>query len=528
MEVGAGLIWTPLWALCYGLGVLLLSITTIVLYRLFLHPLARIPGPKLAAVSNIWHAYHARNGHMFDLGRRLHREYGPLVRVGPNELWFNSTEAFDKIYSSTKGFEKTDFYLATSLNWPKIDAFLRPHFADGLDLLSERDMKRYRLQRRLIGRVYQTANVVKFEAAVDDVIKQVIARLEALNGTEIDLKEWMHIIAVECLGASVLSWSPGLLKAGTDWGSSAHSYLGWRRKSVMGLFPTLTKLTLRSNLFEWIFRDLWNLKYVAPPGFRTFFPDVAKRISRRIKSTLKPNAPKDNRADLLADLIQLHKDKPDFTENYLRKMAMTNFGAGHETMASTLTSIFTMIGTHDEVQRRVRQEVRSATDASSYAGTLQLQYMRAAAREAMRLHPVLSMSLPRRVPDAGAHIHGHFIPGGTTVGCNPVALHRNADIVTGPDPDAYDPDRWLGGESSETRLMERYSLNWGGGPRTCPGKNLAEMVVYKVVSALFERFDVEVAVPQKVGQPSYFLSMITGVKARFLSVDPQAAGKGGF
>jgi hypothetical protein len=102
MEVGAGLIWTPLWALCYGLGVLLLSITTIVLYRLLLHPLARIPGPRLAAVSNIWHAYHARNGHMFDLGRRLHREYGDVVRVGPNELWFNSTEAFDKIYSSWK------------------------------------------------------------------------------------------------------------------------------------------------------------------------------------------------------------------------------------------------------------------------------------------------------------------------------------------------------------------------------------------------------------------------------------------
>ncbi|PTB68156.1 cytochrome P450 [Trichoderma citrinoviride] len=518
MEVGSWLIWTPLWALGYGLGVLLLSITTIVLYRLFLHPLARIPGPKLAAISNIWHAYHARSGRMFELGKRLHREYGEVVRVGPNELCLKG---------STKGFEKTDFYLATSLNTPKIDACLRPHFADSLDLLSERDMKRYRLQRRLIGRVYQTANVVKFEAAVDDVIKQVIARLEALNGAEIDLKEWMHIIAVECLGASVLSWSPGLLKAGTDWGSSAHSYLGWRRKSVMGLFPTLTKLTFRSNSLEWIFRDVWNLKYPASSKFRSFFPDVGKRISRRM-SALKPNAPKDNRADLMADLIQLHKDKPDFTVNYLRKMAMTNFGAGHETLASTLTSIFTMVGTHDDVQRRVRQEIRSATDASSYAGTLQLQYLRAAAREAMRLHPVLSMSLPRRVPDAGLHVHGYFIPGGTTVGCNPVALHRNADVVTGSDPEAYDPDRWLGGESSGTRLMERYSLNWGGGPRICPGKNLAEMVVYKVISALFERFNVEVSVPPEVGQPSYFLSMITGVKARFLSVAPQPAGETAF
>lgn len=162
--------------------------------------------------------------------------------------------------------------VATSLNTPKIDCFLRPHFVDSLDLLSERDMKRYRLQRRLIGRVYQTANVAKFEAAVDDVIKQAITRLEALDGAEIDLKEWMHIIAVECLGASVISWSPGLLKTGTDWGSSAHSYLGWRRKSVMGLFPTLTKLTMRSNFFEWIFRDVWDLKYVATPNFRSFFP----------------------------------------------------------------------------------------------------------------------------------------------------------------------------------------------------------------------------------------------------------------
>ncbi|KAM0261385.1 hypothetical protein ACHAQJ_002237 [Trichoderma viride] len=441
---------------------------------------------------------------MFKLGSTLHQEYGEVVRVGPNELWFNSMEAFDKIYN----------------------CFLRPQFADSLDLLSERDMKRYRLQRRLIGRIYQTSNVIKFEAAVDGVINQVIARLKALDGVEIDLKEWMHIIAVECLGASVLSWSPGLLKAGTDWGSSNHSYLGWRRKSVMGLFPTLTKLTVLSNLFEWIFRDVWNLKYTAPPTFKSFFPDVGKRISRRIKIALKPNAGKDNRIDLLGDLIQLHKDKPEFTEVYLKKMAMTNFGAGHDTMASTLTSIFMMIGTHTDVQKKVTEEIRSAANSWSYAGTTQLQYTRAASREAMRLYPALNMSLSRRVPDTGLHVHEHFIPGGTTVGCNPAALHRNEKVVMGSDPGAYNPDRWLGGESLDMRLMERYSLNWGGGPRTCPGKNLAEMVVYKVVSALFERFDVEVVAPPDIGLPSYYMSMITGAKARFLPATPLIAGEG--
>ncbi|RFU82074.1 pisatin demethylase [Trichoderma arundinaceum] len=184
-----------------------------------------------------------------------------------------------------------------------------------------------------------------------------------------------------------------------------------------------------------------------------------------------------------------------------------------------------MIGAHDDIQKKVTEEIRSAADPSSYAGVMQLQYTRAATREAMRLYPVLSMSLPRRVPDMGLHMHGYFVPGGTTVGCNPVALHRNADVVMGPDPDVYSPDRWLGGESVDMRIMERYSLNWGGGPRTCPGKNLAEMVVYKVVSALFERFDVEVATPPEIGRPSYFLSMITGAKARFLPIARTTAGE---
>jgi cytochrome P450 len=241
---------------------------------------------------------------------------------------------------------------------------------------------------------------------------------------------------------------------------------------------------------------------------------------------LKPtNTGKDNRIDLLGDLIQLHKEKPEFTEVYLRKMAMTNFGAGHDTMASTLTSIFMMIGTHDDVKKKVTEEIRGATDPSSYAGAVQLPYTRAASREAMRLHPALTMSLSRRVPDTGLHVHGHFIPEGTTVGCNPAALHRNANVVIGSDPEAYNPNRWLGGESFDMRLMERYSLNWGGGPRTCPGKNLAELVVYKVVSALFERFDVEVVAPSEIGLPSYYMSMITGAKARFLPVTPLMAGE---
>jgi hypothetical protein len=35
---------------------------------------------------------------MLKLGKTLHKQYGPAVRVGPNEVWFDSPEAFQTIY----------------------------------------------------------------------------------------------------------------------------------------------------------------------------------------------------------------------------------------------------------------------------------------------------------------------------------------------------------------------------------------------------------------------------------------------
>lgn len=109
MTAGAAVIWCftcilP-WFQSLGqivaaiLNLILLVLLTLGLYRLYLHPLSRIPGPRLAAVSSAWYAYHVRNGHMLYLGKTLHKQYGPVVRVSPNEVWLASREAFKIIYS---------------------------------------------------------------------------------------------------------------------------------------------------------------------------------------------------------------------------------------------------------------------------------------------------------------------------------------------------------------------------------------------------------------------------------------------
>ncbi|EJP65064.1 Cytochrome P450 CYP528A4 [Beauveria bassiana ARSEF 2860] len=499
----------PLGAIVLALATLLMAVIT---HRLFLGPFSHIPGPRLAAVSSIWYAYHARNGTTAAIAKRLHRRYGPVVRVGPKEVWFNTKEAYDHIYSTgIRGYEKSDFYC----------------------------------------RVYRTANAVRREQAVDKVMNDVIRKFDSIDGAEIDLKEWMHIISVESLGAMVLSWSPGMIKAGTDRATSYQSYLGWRRKSVFGLFPLIVKLEVNYKWVGRLFGIVWGVTYQTPKGFKPFFPvcfsesrlyhaspsstanernqEVARKVARRIKN--KSNPTSSQREDLLTDLINLHKDKPEFTESYLRKMAITNFGAGHETLASTLIAIMAMLGTHPEAQATATHEIRCQNAAKSrkpgsnisYADALELVYTRAVIREAMRLYPVISMSLPRVVPlhGSGLQLSGLRIPPGATVGCNPVSLHRNEDIC-GPDPDKFDPRRWLAGSGTpdNIRALERYSLSWGGGSRTCPGRHVAEMIVLKCVVRLLDRFEVRAAVPPPEDQgPTYFLAMLTGVRASFVPLE---------
>ncbi|KAH6842179.1 cytochrome P450 [Chaetomium sp. MPI-CAGE-AT-0009] len=496
------------------------------LHSLWLRKNPQVPGPRAAAVSNIWQACHVRDGRARELGKTLHQKYGPVVRVGPNEVWFNSGEAFKNIYRAGNGYEKSGFYLATALNKPCLDWRLNAHFPDTLDFLSEFDVKRYRLQRRLSGPLYLASNMRKFDSAVETVTRAAVAELKALKGAEVDLKEWMHIIAVECLGAVVLSWSPKYLQNRSDGGTSTQSYLSWKRKSVFGLFPTMTKISFISKTFSRVFSNMWGVTFKTPKSFKPFFTPVYQKTSKRIASALRtprgpqPGAGKASGDDLLGDLIRLHKERPAFKEAYLRRLAVTNFGAGHETMCSALTASMVMIGTHPKVLRNVVAEVRAlASLPTSDNASAQLPYTQASIKEAQRLYPVIGMSLSREVPRTGLVLHGHFFPPGTTVGCNPVALHRNTDIF-GRDADEYRPSRWLQDENPDTvRAMERTNLTWGGGMRTCPGRHLAELVMHKVVPTLIKEFDLEItALPEEGEMPCYFMAMMTGVKARFLAV----------
>ena len=49
-------------------------------------------------------------GDLHTTDEQLHKRYGPIVRIGPNSLLFESLSAFRAIYGSNQHLEKGGFY----------------------------------------------------------------------------------------------------------------------------------------------------------------------------------------------------------------------------------------------------------------------------------------------------------------------------------------------------------------------------------------------------------------------------------
>ncbi|KAI1208540.1 cytochrome P450 [Annulohypoxylon truncatum] len=500
---------------------------SLIIYRLYLHPLANIPGPRLAAITSLWYVYQVRKGRMTVLYRDLHKKYGPAVRISPNDVSFDSKEAFQAIYTGSQYIEKGDFYWSLSNNPGRIDWRFRRHQADAFAFNGELDMQRYKSHRKNIGTTYSTSSLKKYSDRLDEVMDRFVAKLKSQEGEVLDLAEWLHLAVVECLGAITLNWSPGFIEDESDHGFLAKSIKQWRQVTAFGsLQPWLVVVqkwpSLRSRIAK-----IFGVDIKFPEGYVPFEPRTLEIIKNRTAAFLSSekqapsvDAGTDAEAapDMLAELLAATTKKPNWKVHYASAMASFNFIAGHETTTSIAVSTLVSICSSPSIKSRVQAELDSSSSSSPGAALdfEKCKYTQAALKETLRLHPVTSLALWRKVPPGPPlQLHGHSFPPGTTVGVNVPALHVNPSIY-GADAELYRPERWLASPEA-WRQLDRLSLAWGGGAHTCPGRNLAELMLAKVVPRLLSEFDVQIVErPDVRAMESFtYIAIMTGVKARF-------------
>jgi len=139
---------------------------------------------------------------------------------------------------------------------------------------------------------------------------------------------------------------------------------------------------------------------------------------------------------------------------------------------------------NDSAYEKLMAEVDAVTKAGNlsampkYEEVLQhCPYYVACVKEALRLYPSAPATLARMSPPEGVVIEGMHVPGGTELACNPWAIGRD-EALYGPDANVFRPERWL--ESQEqTAMFEKNSFVFGYGTRSCLGKDIAMMELYK-------------------------------------------------
>ncbi|CAG9975294.1 unnamed protein product [Clonostachys byssicola] len=164
--------------------------------------------------------------------------------------------------------------------------------------------------------------------------------------------------------------------------------------------------------------------------------------------------------------------------NELVEEAKTYMFAGSGTTSTTLTYILYEISkpNHRHIQDRLYQEVRGLQEGD-ITGLRNNNYVNAVIKETMRLHPTIISTLPRLLTEP-MQLDNLCLPSGTIVGMQNWIHHRNPAVY--PSPESFVPDRWL----DATVEMESSLTPFGVGRRNCIGQNLAWQELYWAIDSL--------------------------------------------
>ncbi|KAL2063471.1 hypothetical protein VTL71DRAFT_5276 [Oculimacula yallundae] len=504
-----------IWAV-RGLSIVLFGI----LYAVYTREatvLRKVPGPFLASITKLWVVAKQRSFKRPLVDMELHRIYGPIVRVAPNEVMVSSPKAFRTIYGAGSHFAKGEWYIgASDCGWSG---------PDSLDFLSEKNMEKYRHQRRAIGPAYSEKYMRDIEANLDNMIAKNIDIMHQRAGQSQDLDTFLNMFASgqllpsfsssllaltlpDCLSTATFSEAKNLVELGRP-DEVIHSiHRAWKYMHVAGYFPTchrLGKWCTHGTGLAWLTRIIQLLSPLMEGrprvknvsslphehAFAFTVNHIRERLARRDdNSTLTDERP----TDIAAKLIQLQVEKGQLSDSWIVGCCLQNYAAGSETIAITISALINATVTHG-CQKRIHQEIDSARRAGMLSRPPKLRemkdrlpYLSACLSESQRLHPVVGMPLVRTVPEGGCELEGMFLPAGTTVGINPWVLARDKSLY-GEDAEIWRPERWLEYSQEKLKSLETYNATFGTGARSCPGKHLAQAIYTKAIPMLFSDFE---------------------------------------
>ncbi|KAI1881226.1 hypothetical protein JX265_000052 [Neoarthrinium moseri] len=164
----AGIVGVTPWHLLLAGLTVFCYCCAVAIYRLYFSPLAKFPGPKLAALTSLYAGYYdvIRGGQYVWIVEEMHRKYGPVVRVRPDVLHVNDPSSIEKLYPLSPKHRRERYKtILKTLQLPG-------------SILATQDHDLHRKRRSVLNPFFSQQNVRRLEPIINDTLATLLRRMD--------------------------------------------------------------------------------------------------------------------------------------------------------------------------------------------------------------------------------------------------------------------------------------------------------------------------------------------------------------
>ncbi|KAI1194273.1 cytochrome P450 [Nemania serpens] len=454
----------------------------VAVYRLYLSPIAGFPGPKLAALTGWYEAYFdlvEKGGGQFPFEiRRMHEEYGPIVRINPDELHVDDPEYYDVLYSTNKAYDKLKRF--------------QHRFSIPDATFSTVKAEEHKIRRSALAPFFSKTKVRSQAVSVQalmDRISEKLSREYAGQNRPVNIQDVWSALSADAIMDIVFAKSMNL-----------YDYPDFRSPFTIAVnsVAIYCHITLHFGFLLTIINNLpdWLAMRVFPP----FIPVIQFRweMEGQISDVLanrQQEVKESGRKTVFSEMVSSDLPQHELHPKRLLQEAQSLIGAGFETTAWSLTIGTFHILDNPSVLSRLKAELNEAMPDPQYIlplGDLEkLPYLTAVSKEVLRIAFGGVERLPRIDRTNTMTYEQWTIPPGTPVSMDQYHMHTNERVF--PDPNVFRPERWLGDAKGPdgVKPLANYLTTFGRGTRMCLGLNLAHAEIFIGLATLFRRHELE-------------------------------------
>ncbi|KAG4441033.1 hypothetical protein IFR05_003488 [Cadophora sp. M221] len=434
---------------------LLVTVSLTLIRRLYFSPLSHFPGPKLAALSNIYLANEFRTGRGSFTLLKLHKQYkSDFIRIGPRELSIRNVEAVEAIYRGK--YPRGTFYEVGAINGE-------------FNLNTQRDHKIHTPWRRIWEQAFASSEFQHYNPRVEQHVANLVDAIKRADGKEVDCSKLMDDLSFDIMADLSFAHDAGM-QSGT--GDNTYMHFIHKYMSAAGVIAVLRNL---SQLL-------------------IYLPESADVKSFRLRGEALLSSRQrlgTTRNDIFSHLLGTDTESSTpikFSQAQLNSNANLIIIAGSDTVSTTLTRTFHLLAKQPSILKKLQTEVDECAKRGELTveGTRNLPYLNAVVNESLRLFNPVPMGAHAASPPSGVHVAGTFIPGNIQVSVPPCALMTDPRYFE--KPDEYIPERW--GDWDEGVKDRRAFFPFGYGVHSCVGRQLALNELRAALATVMGRWDI--------------------------------------